>query len=49
MTKKKKKAKKKAKKKKKKESTKTENREQIVRLLAYLLIAGMFYLLWLSY
>ncbi len=30
-------------------STKTENREQIVRILTYLLIAGMIYLLWLSY
>jgi len=30
-------------------STKTENREQVVRLLTYLLIAGMIYLLWLSY
>ena len=37
------------KKKKKKESTKTENREQIVRILTYLLIVGMIYLLWLSY
>jgi len=35
--------------KKKKESTKTENREQIVRLLTYVLIAVMIYFLWLSY
>jgi len=35
--------------KKKKESTKTENQEQIVRLLAYVLIAVVIYFLWLSY